>query len=314
MSDEASPVHVEAPRNRSAIVAVFTSLCMAVAKLVVGASSGSVSVIASGLDSLLDVVASGVNAWAIAAAEAPPDDEHGFGHGKFESIAALFQAAFVGGSAVLVSLEAAQRFANQTPIHQGGMALWTIGISTLVTVALVTYQKYEVRRTGSLAVAADRAHYTSDIASGIGVMAAVYLSTEYKMWWVDPLVSLGVAGMLLYTGFSLARRALTQLLDHALPPEEIAQIHAVLDNLGTDVLGHHGLRTRGDGLSRFIEVHLELPGDLTLHRANEIYTAGINALRDALPDCDVSIHLDPAGEPDPIPRSGPRLGGPTLPP
>jgi ferrous-iron efflux pump FieF len=295
--------HVHAPaRNRAALVAVAVSFCMAVAKLAVGALSGSVAVIASGLDSLLDVIASGVNAWAIHAAEAPPDAEHGFGHGKFESIAALTQAAFVGGSAVLVCLEAAQRFASQSPIHHANLALLTVGASTVATIVLVTWQKREVARTGSVAVAADRAHYTTDVIAGVGVMGAVYASSAFKLWWVDPVVSIGVAGMLLWTGFQLARRALSHLLDAALPPADLQVIEGVIARHSPPIVGHHGLRTRSDGLSRFVDVHLEIDGSLTLHQANRVYADVVTGLREALPGVDLSIHLDPAGDPDPIDR------------
>lgn len=290
-------------RNRAAIVAVVVSFFLAVGKLSVGALTGSVSVIASGLDSMLDVLASGLNAWAIHAAGAPPDAEHRFGHGKFESVAALAQAAFVGGSAVLVSLEAAQRFASQNPIHRPSLALWTVGLSTAVTAGLVLYQQREARRTGSLAVAADRAHYTGDILAGGGVMAAVYASTTLRIWWVDPLVSLAIAGTLLWTGVKLARRALFHLLDRALPPEDVATIEAVITRHSPPIRGHHGLRTRSDGLNRFVEVHLEMDGDLTLHEANRVYVDVVQALREALPGVDLSIHLDPADDPDPIDRS-----------
>lgn len=297
------PAPVRTPaRNRAAVVAVVVSFAMAVAKLSVGALTGSVAVIASGLDSLLDVLASGVNAWAIHAAVAPPDEVHGFGHGKFESVAALTQATFVGGSAVLVCLEAAQRFASQSPIHHPGVALWTVGLSTLATVVLITWQKREVIRTGSVAVAADRAHYTTDVISGISVMGAVYVSTTFGLWWIDPVVSLGVAGMLLWTGFQLARRALSHLLDHALPPADVRLIEGVLLRYSPPILGHHGLRTRSDGLHRFVDVHLEIDGSLTLHQANRVYCDVVEGLRTALPGVDLSIHLDPAGEPDPIDR------------
>lgn len=296
-----TPARVPA-RNRAALVAVVVSFGLAVAKLAVGAITGSVSVIASGLDSLLDVLASGVNAWAIHAAGAPPDAEHRFGHGKFESIAALAQAAFVGGSAVLVSLEAAQRFSSQNPVRQADLALITVGLSTLVTLALVAWQKHEVARTGSVAVAADRAHYTTDVLSGLGVMAAVYASAELGHWWVDPVASLLVAATLLWTGAQLARRALSHLLDRALPAADLALIEAELARFCPPVRGYHGLRTRSDGLNRFVEVHLELDGAQTLHQANEVYCDVVSALRTALPGVDLSIHLDPAGEPDPIER------------
>ena len=134
-------------------------------------------------------------------------------------------------------------------------------------------------------------------------MGAVYVSTTYGLWWIDPVVSLGVAAMLLWTGFQLARRALSHLLDQALPPDDVRLIEGVLAQHSPPIIGHHGLRTRSDGVHRFVDVHLEIEGSLTLHQANRVYCDVVAGLRAALPGADLSIHLDPAGAPDPIDRN-----------
>ncbi len=290
------------PRNRAAVVAALVSAVLAVAKLSVGVYTGSVSVIASGLDSTLDVLASGLNAWAIRAAIEPPDEHHRFGHGKLESLAALAQATFVGGSAVLVTLEAGGRWQSEATITHPHVALLTVALSTLVALALVIWQRREYARTGSMAVAADSAHYLSDVLSGIAVMAAVAASSFLGLGFIDPVVSLGVAALMLFTGLNLARKAIDTLLDPALPEVEVRLIEETLRGFKPPLLGWHGLRTRSDGVNRFVEVHLELDGDLSLRAANEVYGDVVAALGEALPGVDLSIHLDPADEPDPIVR------------
>jgi hypothetical protein len=297
--------HVHAPaRNRAALVAVVVSFGLAVAKLAVGAITGSVSVIASGLDSLLDVLASGVNAWAIHAAGAPPDAEHRFGHGKFESIAALAQAAFVGGSAVLVSLEAAQRFSSQNPVRQADLALITVGLSTLVTLALVAWQKHEVARTGSVAVAADRAHYTTDVLSGLGVMAAVYASAELghcggstpSPACSSPRRCSGRARS------SPAAHCRTCSTARCRPPTcaDRGRARPVLP-------ARPRVPRTANPQRRPQPFRRGPPRDSTGRRRSirriEVYCDVVTgAARTALPGVDLSIHLDPAGEPDPIDR------------
>ncbi len=283
-------------------MAALVSAVLAVAKLSVGVYTGSVSVIASGLDSTLDVLASGLNAWAIRAAIEPPDEHHRFGHGKLESLAALAQATFVGGSAVLVTLEAGGRWQSEATITHPHVALLTVALSTLVALALVIWQRREYARTGSMAVAADSAHYLSDVLSGIAVMAAVAASSFLGLGFIDPVVSLGVAALMLFTGLNLARKAIDTLLDPALPEVEVRLIEETLRGFKPPLLGWHGLRTRSDGVNRFVEVHLELDGDLSLRAANEVYGDVVAALGEALPGVDLSIHLDPADEPDPIVR------------
>ena len=283
-------------------MAALVSAVLAVAKLSVGVYTGSVSVIASGLDSTLDVLASGLNAWAIRAAIEPPDEHHRFGHGKLESLAALAQATFVGGSAVLVTLEAGGRWQSEATITHPHVALLTVALSTLVALALVIWQRREYARTGSMAVAADSAHYLSDVLSGIAVMAAVAASSFLGLGFIDPVVSLGVAALMLFTGLNLARKAIDTLLDPALPEVEVRLIEETLRGFKPPLVGWHGLRTRSDGVNRFVEVHLELDGDLSLRAANEVYGDVVAALGEALPGVDLSIHLDPADEPDPIVR------------
>jgi len=294
----------EPARNRAAIAAAVLSAFLATAKLVVGTISGSVAVIASGVDSLLDVLASGVNAWAIRHAAEPPDADHHFGHGKAESLAALAQAGFIGGSAVMVGIEGVTRLVKPSPVSHTAIALVTVGVSTVVALLLTVWQAREVARTGSQALAADRAHYTGDVAAGIGVMTAVVASAFLGWHWVDPVTSLLVALWLARTAYTLLRTALDTLMDRALPPAELAAIEGVLRSLGPVVLGWHGLRARGDGLRRFVEVHLEVDGQLTVQEANRTYTAAVEALRALMPEVDVSVHLDPADDPDPIPRGG----------
>jgi ferrous-iron efflux pump FieF len=289
-------------RNRAAIVAAVISAVMAVAKLTVGHFSGSVAVVASGVDSLLDVLASGLNAWAIRHAAEPPDDDHHFGHGKAESLAALAQAGFIAGSAVMVGIEGVTRLAQPEPVTYASLALVTVGVSTVIALALTLWQAYEVKRTGSVALAADRAHYAGDVAAGLAVMAAVGASSALGWHWVDPVTSLLVAAWLGSAAWGLLKSSLSTLMDRTLPTDEIAAIETELRALGGAVRGWHGLRARGDGLRRFVEVHLEVDGEQTLHDANQTYIEAVERLRARFPDVDVSVHLDPADAHDPIPR------------
>jgi ferrous-iron efflux pump FieF len=133
-------------------------------------------------------------------------------------------------------------------------------------------------------------------------MAAVGASSALGWHWVDPVTSLLVAAWLGSAAWGLLKSSLSTLMDRTLPTDEIAAIETELRALGGAVRGWHGLRARGDGLRRFVEVHLEVDGEQTLHDANQTYIEAVERLRARFPDVDVSVHLDPADAHDPIPR------------
>lgn len=256
--------------------------------------TGSVSLLASLVDSLMDVLASGVNLLAVRWALAPPDEEHRFGHGKAESLAGLGQAAFIAGSAMFLVFQAADRFVNPRPLEHLGLGIAVMMFSMLATALLIGLQRFVIARTGSVAIRADSLHYVSDLLTNAGILVALGLAMGGWLW-ADPLIGLVVAGYIFWSALKIGVEAVHMLMDRELPEDEQRQILAIATR-PSEVVGAHELRTRQAGPVRFIQLHLELPPDQSLRRAHAISEQVAEDLRAAFPGADVIIHQDPAGK------------------
>ncbi len=274
--------------------AVGAAATMIAAKAAAWAATESVSVLSSLVDSLLDVAASTINLLAVRHALTPPDREHRFGHGKAEPLAGLAQAAFITGSAVLLVLEAVNRLSFPLPISNSGIGIAVIAFSMAVTLALVAFQRFVIRRTGSVAVSADSLHYRSDLILNGSVIASLVLATWLGWRSVDPLFALGIGAYILWSALMIARMSLDLLMDRELPEADRARIRAIaLEH--PEVRNVHDLRTRSTGPQIFVQMHLELDGALPLIRAHAIADTVEGQIREAFPSAEVIIHQDPEG-------------------
>ena len=280
--------------RRAAIASVAVSLFLVVIKTFAYFASHSVAMLASLADSALDLFASSLNILAIHSALTPADAEHRFGHGKAEPLAGLAQGAFIGASALFLILQSVQRIITPEPLDNSIPALVVMGISIFVTILLVLYQRHVVAKTGSLAVEADTTHYASDLATNLGVIAALVLVTWLDWTLADPLIALAVAGVMLFTAFGVGQQSFHQLMDRELPDQDRARILRIARNHPA-VRDVHDLKTRAAGLSTFIQLHLALDPAMPLSQAHVISDAVEQALRSAFPGAEVIIHQDPAG-------------------
>ena len=272
-----------------ASMAVATLLLLV--KLAIWWLSGSASVLSSMLDSMMDIVASIINFFAIRYALMPADDDHPFGHSKAEGIAALIQAAFITGSVTVLLLHVSERLLNPQPLQALPESLAVMLFSTLLTVALVGYQRWVVKQTGSLAVKADSEHYASDILMNLAVVVAL-IGAYIGVDWLDPLIALLIALILLRSVYSIARLALGVLMDQALAEDEEQTIKDVI-LAQPGVKGFHDLKTRQSGSVQFIQFHLELDGQQPLLRAHETGEQVNIAIQKCFPRAEILIHQDP---------------------
>lgn len=257
-------------------------------------ASGSVSILASLTDSALDLVASLGVFFAVRWAAAPPDADHRHGHGKGEALAALVQAGLVFASAVFIGWEAIQRIFDPRPITAGYWGVLVILISIAVTGWLVWMQGRAIKASGSMAVQADRAHYTADLAANavvlIGVISGAWLSAP----GLDAAAGLVVAVWLFWGALGMLKTAADHLVDKALPEsDQFAMTTAVLSD--PRISGVHQLRTRMAGSVVMIQMHVDLDPDLTLEAAHEIVVEAENRLLAGWPRADILIHPDPRG-------------------
>lgn len=283
--------------RRATRFAVIAALILIVAKFAVWLMTDSVALLSSLIDSALDAFASLVNLLAIRQALVPPDREHRFGHGKAEPLAALAQSAFITGSAIFLLIEAARRLWQPQPTSQEGIGIAVMVFSIAVTVGLVAYQAHVVRRTSSLAITADSLHYKGDLLINVSIIVSLVLSGWFGVTLADPVFALGIAGYLIFTAWGILREALDMLMDRELPADER---QAILDIARREpaVLGVHDLRTRSAGQRRFVQMHLELDGAMSLKAAHDIADSVEAAVEAAFPAAEVIVHQDPFGIPD----------------
>jgi ferrous-iron efflux pump FieF len=254
----------------------------------------SVAVLSTLIDSLLDAAASIITLFAVRHALVPADTEHRFGHGKAEALAALGQAAFITGSACLLVFEAARRFFEPQTVTREYVGIAVMVFSIVLTLALVQYQRYVVRKTGSVAIGADSLHYVGDLLVNAAVIAALAATAWLGWQWIDPALAMLVAGYILISAWRIARSSLDMLMDRELPDDERARISAIA-LAHPEVRSLHDLRSRRSGTDTFIQLHIELDAALTLIAAHEISDAVEAEIRAAFPNAEVIIHQDPEG-------------------
>ena len=271
---------------------VTTALVLIAVKLLAWLWTGSVSILASLVDSLMDSIASAINLLAVRYALVPADSEHRFGHGKAEPLAGLAQAGFICGSAVFLLFHAIDRLRFPHALRDIGIGVGVMAFSIVVTAGLLVLQRRVIKQTQSTAIRADALHYATDLLTNLAVVVGLLLAS-YGWGWADSVFAIGIAG---YIGFSAARigyEGFQQLMDRELSPDLQAQILAIARQ-SPAVLGAHDLRTRRSGRLRFVQLHLELDDDLPLVEAHAIADQVEAQIRALLPDAEVIIHQDPA--------------------
>ncbi len=286
--------------RRATAFAVAAAALMIAGKLGAWLATDSVSLLSALADSVMDVLASLINLFAVRHALQPPDREHRFGHGKAEPLAGLGQALFITASAIFLIVEAAGRIVEPEPIRQAPVGIGVMGFAILVTAALVTYQRRVVRLTGSTAIKADSLHYASDILVDIGVIVALVLAMTLGWGLADPIIAILIAGVIIHAAFRVAKGAIEQLMDREFPDEDRERIRQIV-LAHPDVLDCHDLRTRRSGIDSFIQVHVEMDRSLTLMRAHEISDDVEARIRAVFPHAEVLIHADPEGIEEPMP-------------
>lgn len=262
-----------------------------VAKAVAWWMSGSVSLLAGLTDSLLDGAASFLNLLAVHYALRPADDDHRYGHGKAEALSGVAQALFIAVSAFLIGFQAIERIQHPEPLEAPGLGIAVIVLSLVLTVALLILQHRVVKATGSAAVRADSLHYRSDLLLNGSILVALTLAW-FGWQQLDAWFGLGIAVYILWSAIHIAKETVAVLMDAELPVDVSAHMLELACSV-PGVLGAHDLRTRISGSHWFVQLHLELPGELTLSVAHGLCDHAAEAINREYPRAEVLVHADP---------------------
>ncbi|MBW7984271.1 CDF family cation-efflux transporter FieF [Enterobacillus tribolii] len=277
--------------RHAALAATGVASVLLVIKILAWWHTGSVSLLAALVDSLVDIAASLTNLLVVRYSLQPADEEHTFGHGKAESLAALAQSMFISGSALFLFLSGFQHLLSPEPMNDPGVGVGVTVVALLVTMVLVTFQRWVVRKTRSQAVRADMLHYQSDVMMNGAILVALGLSW-YGFTRADSLFALGIGVYILYSALRMGYEAVQSLLDRALSDDECNAIIEVVRNC-PGVTGAHDLKTRQSGPTRFIQLHIEMEDTLPLFEAHRIAENVESRLLQHFPGADVIIHQDP---------------------
>jgi len=257
-------------------------------------TTASVSLLGSLADSLIDFLASVFVFVAISYSMLPADAKHRFGYGKSEGLAAFVQSLLIGISGIYVCFEAIKRLLNPSQINQPSTAIWIILVSIVLTLALVMYQKYVVKKSKSIAIESDRYHYLTDTYINLSVLFSIAITGWTQFVFIDALVGLLISGVILYTSVTLLKKSFKILLDQEIQSDDRDRIREIaLDH--PKVLGFHDLRTRDTGRNYIIQFHLELDPNMSLLESHEITDEVTDNVLKLYPDSELIIHTDPLG-------------------
>ena len=275
------------------IASISTALILIFAKFAAWRVTDSVSMLSSLVDTSLDLVSSMVTFLAVRQALVPADDDHRFGHGKAEGLAGLIQAGFIAASGCALLVAIVERLGNPKQVREEEIGLYVSVLAIGLTLCLVTFQKYVVRRSGSLAISADMAHYSTDLVATFVTGMGVFLSGLLD----QPLIDSGVAGLvalyLMHGGWKVGRESLDVLMDHELPSQDGKKIEAIA-RAHPGVKDVHDLKTRSSGLTKFIQLHIEVERDLSVVLGHAIGLEVQTEIARAYPDAEIILHVDPA--------------------
>lgn len=279
--------------KRASTVSVAVAACLVLCKFAAWWLSGSVSLLASLMDSVTDIAASGVNLIAVRYAMQEADDNHHYGHGKAESLSAVTQAMFIAGSSLFLIVSALPRLFRPMPLENNRIAIAVMLFSIIMTLGLVLYQRHVLRQVDSQSMRADSLNYLNDLLTNSGVLLALVLSGLFGLIIADPVLAILISLFMLRNVWHIIKDAISILMDAALPPEEMQQIEQAIASV-EGAMGVHRLRARKLGNWRMIDMHLEFPDDISLfeaHRINDEVEAAIAACFDG--PCEIMIHLEP---------------------
>ncbi len=278
--------------SRAAALAFTSNLTLMVLKLTVGIMTGSIAVLSDGIDSAEDAVASTFTFLSIRLAARPADEEHPYGHGKAESIAAAGQALLIAGGAAFIIVSAIQRLLESDASIETTPGLIAIAITAAVNAGVLFYVSRAANITGSMALRADTRHLWTNVAQAAVVFSALALVAITGNTVFDPIMALALAIYLLWIAGNVFMEAMSEIMDTSLPEGEQRLIEDCVQQCEA-VRSHHGLRTRKAGRQRYIDIHIGVEAQQTVERAHTICDDLGSAIQAALPGSVVTIHLEP---------------------
>jgi len=282
---------------RAALASIAMAVMLIGLKAWASIETGSMAMLGSLADSGLDLLASLVVLAGVRVAAMPADSNHRFGHGKAEALAALIQVILITLSALFIGYRSTERLISGARTQDAELGIGVSLVAIAFTLALITYQRYVVKRTGSVAISTDRLHYASDLMLNGSVIVALALEQFASLTGADAVFGVLIALWLLFGAWTSSSHALDQLMDREWP-EDIRERFLMAAKEYPELAGLHDLRTRTSGTHHFAQFHVWVPGDWTVQHAHDRMDRIEEELQARFPATEILIHLDPEGHTD----------------
>lgn len=280
-------------KQKASLFAAGTALTLATSKFAIGLGSGSMAVISSALDSLLDVFMSTMNFIAIRKAMQPPDEDHQYGHSKIEDFAGLMQSLVIVFSGSIIIYRAVQAFLQNKTISYSSLDFLIMGISLAFTIAICKVLIKIAKQTGSNALKADALHYSSDLYSNSGAIAAIVLTYFTGIIIFDLVFAVVVGCIIIFSAIKIFISSFSGMMDVRISPSIVKEIQSIIDGMPYPTVGYHELRTRRSGSKKYIDFHLLLCRKLHIDEAHELTNKVENEIAEKVMLVDVIVHTEP---------------------
>ncbi|MFZ5626504.1 MAG: cation diffusion facilitator family transporter [Bacillota bacterium] len=278
---------------QAARLSVLSNSLLVLAKLAVGLWMGSVAVISEAIHSGLDLAAAGIAYFSIKKANKPPDEQHPYGHGKLENVSGTIEAVLIFAAALYIIYEAVLRLFRGGEVEKLGLGALVMAFSAGVNWLISAHLFKIARETDSVALAADAWHLRTDVYTSAGVLLGLGLMAVTGWAWLDAVVAIIVALLILKAAWDLTKEAFVDIIDTRLPEEEEHKIIEILEKHRDYYLEYHQLRSRKAGSERFVDLHLVVPQSWSISRVHEITDHLEQRIQEVLPNTHAVIHVEP---------------------
>ena len=285
-------------KKTAAFVSIASSFLLFCLKISFGLITNSLSIIASAIDSFLDLSASFINFFSIYHSSKPADEEHKYGHEKAEAIAGLFQGFIIITTSLYLILEAVKRLRTEVVLEQLNGGIFVMIISLVVCYLLSRYLKKVAINTESIALHADSFHFKTDLYTNVTIITGLLIVKYTGLTILDSVITIIVSSYIIYSTYEIIVNSIDVLMDRELSEDKLEIIKNTIEDHSEEIKGFHKLRTRNTGSTKFIEFHLEINKELSFIEAHDLSEEIIKELEIKIPNSEIIVHVDPSEYPD----------------
>ena len=280
-------------KSKAAAISIVSNTSLILLKLLAGFITGSVSLIAEAIHSIMDLVAAIVAFISVSVSDKPADKKHQFGHGKAENFSGVIEGVLILVAAGLIIKEAIHKITAGVELELIETGIAVMGVSIVVNLLVSRYLRKVARATDSLALEADATHLTTDVMTMAGVFIGLIIVRLTGLYILDPIIAIIVALLIVKAAVDIIRKSFGGLMDVSLPKSEQAAIESCLLEHSDRIVEFHRLRTRKAGSQRQIDVHLVIPKTTRVDDAHNLCDHLEMDIKKILPNVEIVIHVEP---------------------